>query len=64
MRLSGGRCRDRRSGAAARADREWPTKRQFLFIRRFHLAVLGHFKRGKSTFINALLGGAPILPAG
>jgi len=28
---------------------------------RLHLAVLGQFKRGKSTFINALLG-APLLP--
>jgi hypothetical protein len=28
---------------------------------RFHLAVLGQFKRGKSTFVNALLG-APVLP--
>ncbi len=28
-----------------------------------HLAVLGQFKRGKSTFINALLG-APVLPVG
>lgn len=28
---------------------------------RFHLAVLGQFKRGKSTLLNALLGG-PILP--
>ncbi|MCX7667768.1 MAG: dynamin family protein [Atribacterota bacterium] len=32
-----------------------------LFNERFHLAVLGQFKRGKSTFINALLG-AEILP--
>lgn len=30
---------------------------------RFYLAVLGNFKRGKSTFINALLG-SPILPTG
>jgi GTPase SAR1 family protein len=30
---------------------------------RFQLAVLGQFKRGKSTFINALLG-APFLPTG
>lgn len=30
---------------------------------RFQLAVLGQFKRGKSTFINALLG-APVLPTG
>jgi GTP-binding protein EngB required for normal cell division len=29
---------------------------------RFHLAVLGQFKRGKSTFLNALLGEA-VLPA-
>ncbi len=28
---------------------------------RFHLAVLGQFKRGKSTFVNALLG-VPVLP--
>jgi ribosome biogenesis GTPase A len=28
---------------------------------RFHLAVLGQFKRGKSTFLNALLG-EPLLP--
>jgi len=28
---------------------------------RFHLAVLGQFKRGKSTFVNALLG-ARLLP--
>ena len=30
---------------------------------RFHLAVLGQFKRGKSTLLNALLG-EPLLPAG
>ncbi len=30
---------------------------------RFHLAVLGQFKRGKSTLLNALLG-EPILPMG
>jgi ribosome biogenesis GTPase A/cell division protein ZapA (FtsZ GTPase activity inhibitor) len=29
---------------------------------RFHLAVLGQFKRGKSTFLNALLG-YPLLPS-
>ena len=29
---------------------------------RFHLAVLGQFKRGKSTFVNALLG-EELLPA-
>ena len=36
--------------------------RQRLSEDRFHLAVLGHFKRGKSTLINALLG-ADLLPA-
>jgi len=30
---------------------------------RFHLAVMGQFKRGKSTLINALLG-EPVLPTG
>jgi len=30
---------------------------------RFHLAVLGQFKRGKSTLLNALIG-EPILPVG
>lgn len=30
---------------------------------RFHIAVLGNFKRGKSTFINALIG-TPVLPTG
>jgi ribosome biogenesis GTPase A len=29
---------------------------------RFHLAVLGQMKRGKSTFINALLGGIDNVP--
>lgn len=36
---------------------------QRLRDRRFHLAVLGQFKRGKSTLVNALLGQA-ILPDG
>jgi len=31
--------------------------------KRFHLAVLGQFKRGKSTLLNALLG-EPLLPTG
>jgi len=30
---------------------------------RFHLAVLGQFKRGKGTLLNALLG-EPVLPTG
>ena len=33
-----------------------------LDVGRFHLAVLGQFKRGKSTLLNALLG-EPLLPA-
>jgi ribosome biogenesis GTPase A len=36
--------------------------RQRLREERCHLAVLGQFKRGKSTLINALLGAA-VLPA-
>jgi GTP-binding protein EngB required for normal cell division len=37
--------------------------RRRLSEQRFHLAVLGQFKRGKSTFINGLLG-EPLLPTG
>jgi len=37
--------------------------RERLRLRRLQIAVLGQFKRGKSTFINALLH-APILPTG
>jgi GTP-binding protein EngB required for normal cell division len=37
--------------------------RKRLAQERFHLAVLGQFKRGKSTLINALLG-EPVLPTG
>lgn len=37
--------------------------RERLVGERLHLAVLGQFKRGKSTFLNALLG-APLLPTG
>lgn len=33
-----------------------------LSVKQFHLAVLGQFKRGKSTLINALIG-EPLLPA-
>jgi GTP-binding protein EngB required for normal cell division len=36
---------------------------QRLTRERFHLAVLGQFKRGKSTLLNALIG-APLLPTG
>ena len=35
--------------------------RERLTEERFHLAVLGQFKRGKSTLINALIG-EPLLP--
>jgi 8-oxo-dGTP pyrophosphatase MutT (NUDIX family) len=45
------------SSLAARLD----SLRGRLRHNRLHLAVLGQFKRGKSTFINALLG-APLLP--
>jgi ribosome biogenesis GTPase A len=45
------------SSLAARLD----SLRERLRHNRLHLAVLGQFKRGKSTFINALLG-APLLP--
>jgi hypothetical protein len=44
--------RDRMAGLAARLDEG-----------RFHLAVLGQFKRGKSSLLNALLG-EPLLPTG
>lgn len=39
------------------------TLRERLASQRFQLAILGQFKRGKSTFINALLE-APLLPTG
>jgi GTP-binding protein EngB required for normal cell division len=45
------------SSLAARLD----ALSERLLHSRLHLAVLGQFKRGKSTFINALLG-APLLP--
>jgi GTP-binding protein EngB required for normal cell division len=50
-------------GAQFEADRaRLAGMRQRLREERCHLAVLGQFKRGKSTLINALLG-APVLPA-
>jgi len=50
-------------GAEFEADRgRLEALRQRLREERCHLAVLGQFKRGKSTLINALLG-APVLPA-
>ena len=52
-----------RLGAEFEADRgRLEGLRQRLREERCHLAVLGQFKRGKSTLINALLG-APLLPA-
>ncbi|MHB1709847.1 MAG: dynamin family protein [Acidimicrobiales bacterium] len=44
---------------AARADR----LADRLASQRFHIAVLGEFKRGKSTLVNALIG-RPVLPSG
>ncbi|HUI06824.1 MAG TPA: dynamin family protein [Verrucomicrobiae bacterium] len=50
-------------GAEFEADRDrLDGLQQRLREERCHLAVLGQFKRGKSTLINALLG-APVLPA-
>jgi GTPase SAR1 family protein len=49
-------------GAEFEADRDrLDVLRQRLRDQRCHLAVLGQFKRGKSTLVNALLG-APVLP--
>ena len=49
-------------GAEFEADRgRLDGLRQRLRAERCHLAVLGQFKRGKSTLVNALLG-APVLP--
>jgi predicted GTPase len=49
-------------GAEFEADRDRLNGlRQRLREERCHLAVLGQFKRGKSTLVNALLG-APVLP--
>jgi GTP-binding protein EngB required for normal cell division len=50
-------------GAEFRVDRDrLDGLQQRLREERCHLAVLGQFKRGKSTLINALLG-APVLPS-
>ncbi|HUJ11887.1 MAG TPA: dynamin family protein [Verrucomicrobiae bacterium] len=50
-------------GAEFKADRDrLDALQERLREERCHLAVLGQFKRGKSTLINALLG-APVLPA-
>jgi GTP-binding protein EngB required for normal cell division len=50
-------------GAEFETDRDrLDSLRHRLREERCHLAVLGQFKRGKSTLINALLG-APVLPA-
>jgi GTP-binding protein EngB required for normal cell division len=49
-------------GTEFEADRGWlDGLRQRVREERCHLAVLGQFKRGKSTLVNALLG-APVLP--
>jgi GTPase SAR1 family protein len=48
-------------GAATPLYSRMQSLRERLQNRRLQIAVLGQFKRGKSTFVNALLG-APILP--
>lgn len=48
---------------AAEVARELSALRQQALTHRFHLLVVGQFKRGKSSVINALLG-APLLPTG
>jgi GTP-binding protein EngB required for normal cell division len=50
-------------GASSRLVVRIESLRDRLQHNRLQLAVLGQFKRGKSTFINALLG-APLLPIG
>lgn len=50
-------------GAEASLVERLRVLRRRLAQERLQLAVLGQFKRGKSTFINALIG-APVLPAG
>ncbi|MGD9975119.1 MAG: dynamin family protein [Desulfatirhabdiaceae bacterium] len=49
-----------KDGTGRKAD-EMTALRDRLLEGRFHLAVLGQFKRGKSTLLNALVG-EPILP--
>jgi len=48
-----------RPGLARRAQR----LADRIATQRFHIAVLGEFKRGKSTLVNALIG-QPLLPSG
>lgn len=50
-------------GADATLNRQMQILRRRLQQQRLQIAILGQFKRGKSTFINALLG-VPILPTG
>jgi GTPase Era involved in 16S rRNA processing len=48
-------------GAASPLLKRMQSLRERLQHKRLQIAVLGQFKRGKSTFVNALLG-APVLP--
>jgi len=54
-------CATRLEGLGAGAAARLQELRDRLAQGRLHLAVLGQFKRGKSTFLNALLG-EPLLP--
>ena len=56
-------CVDAAGSASTPISRRLRELQQRLREGRLHLAVLGQFKRGKSTFLNALLG-APLLPTG
>ena len=56
------RCLDEIGPEFARDERRVAELSDRLQQGRFHLAVLGQFKRGKSTLLNALLG-EPLLPA-
>jgi hypothetical protein len=51
------------SASEAKLLERLETLRERLAVSRFQLAVLGQFKRGKSTLLNALLG-ADVLPTG
>jgi GTPase Era involved in 16S rRNA processing len=56
-------CIDSLSPGASRYAAALATLRERLTEERLQIAVLGQFKRGKSTFLNALLG-EPLLPTG
>ncbi|MBO0738102.1 MAG: dynamin family protein [Alphaproteobacteria bacterium] len=56
-------CLDELSPGASRSAAALSTLRERLVEERLQVAVLGQFKRGKSTFLNALLS-EPLLPTG